>query len=209
MEKKIAAFKEYEIFLTDKSCLNEIANFVVKENYVHHLHSFTEVEVIADVMKVLEEENYLYDDNSHIYIARTYAGKLIGCIRSFHWDKNKILPIEKIFGINPLRAIHSENKYSYWHVGRFAVSKHSDASTLILFKRLMALAVKPVIEDKNSYMIAEIDSRLLQVMNVLGFVTRQIGQSIEYLTSETVPICASKRGIRSFYVKYGSLCDVV
>jgi|GEM_PF-5584270 len=32
MEKKVSSFKEYEIFMADKSCLNEIANFVVREN---------------------------------------------------------------------------------------------------------------------------------------------------------------------------------
>ena len=41
MEKKVASFKEYEIFVADKSCLNEIANFVVRENYSHHISSFT------------------------------------------------------------------------------------------------------------------------------------------------------------------------
>jgi len=38
MEKKVASFKEYEIFVADKSCLNEIANFVVRENYSHHIY---------------------------------------------------------------------------------------------------------------------------------------------------------------------------
>lgn len=27
MEKEVASFKKYEIFMADKSCLNEIANF--------------------------------------------------------------------------------------------------------------------------------------------------------------------------------------
>lgn len=205
MEKKIASFKEYEIFLADKSCLGEIANFVVWENYAHHLSSFNEAEFIADVAVIFEEECYLYDENSYIYIARTYNGRMIGCIRTFHWDKFKTLPMEKIFGINPLKTIHDENKYNYWHIGRFAVAKRSGISTFTLFKRLMAFAVKPVIEDKYSYLIAEIDSRLLHVMKVLGFVTRQVGQPIEYLASETVPICVSKRGINGFYVKYGCL----
>ena len=110
---------------------------------------------------MLEEEEYLYDNKSHIYIARDAFGNIIGCIRSFHWDKHKILPIEKIYGINPLNAIHQESKYSFWHIGRFAVAKDSGISTLTLFKRLMALAVKPIVEDKYSYMIAEIDSKLL------------------------------------------------
>ena len=36
MEKKVASFNEYEIFMADKSCLHEIADFVVRENYTHH-----------------------------------------------------------------------------------------------------------------------------------------------------------------------------
>ena len=206
MEKKVASFREYEIFMADKSCLNEIANFVVRENYSHHMSSFTEEEINKDIKSVLEEEEYLYDEKSRIYIARDYFGKMIGCIRSFHWDKHKTLPIEKVYGINPLHAVHEEEKYSYWYIVRFAVAKDSGLSTLTLFKRLMALAVKPIVEDKYSYMIAEIDSKLLKVMKVLGFATRQIGKSIDYLTSETVPVCSSKRGINGFFSKYGELC---
>ena len=207
MEKKVASFNEYDIFMADKSSLNEIADFVVRENYSHHMYSFTEEDINKDIKSVLEEEVYLYDYKSHIYIARDSSGKMIGCIRSFHWDKHKILPIEKVYGINPLSAIHKEAKYNYWHIGRFAVAKDSGMSTLTLFKRLMALAVKPIVEDKYSYMIAEIDSKLLKVMKVLGFGTRQIGKSIDYLTSETVPVCSSKRGIKGFFSKYGGLCE--
>lgn len=206
MEKQIATFNDYAIFLADKTSLLEIAQFVVRENYSHHLSSFTEKEVNEDIKSVLEEEEYLYDNKSQIYIARDSFGNMIGCIRSFHWDKRKILPIEKIYGINPLNAIHRESKYSFWHIGRFAVAKDSRISTLTLFKRLMALAVKPIVEDNYSYMIAEIDSKLLKVMKVLGFDTRQIGKSVNYLTSETVPICSSKRGVKGFFSRYGELC---
>ena len=33
MEKQIATFKDYAIFMADKTSLLEIAQFVVKENY--------------------------------------------------------------------------------------------------------------------------------------------------------------------------------
>lgn len=72
----------------------------------------------------------------------------------------------------------------------------------------MALAIQPIVGDSDSYMIAEIDSKLLKVMNALGFVTNQLGDSIYYLTSETVPISSSKQGIMGFYSKYGCLCGV-
>ena len=41
MEKQIATFKDYAIFLADKESLLEIARFVVNENYSHHMSSFT------------------------------------------------------------------------------------------------------------------------------------------------------------------------
>lgn len=209
MEIQTATFKDYAIFLADKESLLEVAQFVVKENYSHHLSSFTDDEVKKDIKSVLEEEEFLYDDNTHIYIARDSYGKMIGCIRSFHWDKHKILPIEKLYGINPLNAVHNEIKYNYWHVGRFAVAKDLKLPTLSLFKRLMALAVQPIVEDKYSYMIAEIDSKLLKVMKILGFSTHQIGKSINYLTSETIPVYSSKRGVKGFFSKYGNLCKAI
>ena len=73
----------------------------------------------------------------------------------------------------------------------------------------MALAVQPIVGDNDSYMVAEIDSKLLKVMNALGFVTEQLGEPIYYLTSETVPIYSSKQGIMGFYSKYSYLCGVV
>ena len=82
-------------------------------------------------------------------------------------------------------------------------------STFVLFKRLMALAVRPIIQHKWSYMVAEIDSKLLRVMNVLGFVTKQLGTSVYYLTSETVPVCCDCEGLMGFYSRYGNLCFAV
>lgn len=36
MEKKVASFNEYEIFMADKSCLHEIADFVVRKIFLIH-----------------------------------------------------------------------------------------------------------------------------------------------------------------------------
>ena len=209
MEKKVASFEKYEIFMADQLCLDEISRFIVKENYVHHLKTKSEQKINADIFDVFTEENYLYSPNSKIYIARTYKGQIIGCIRSFRWDKQKILPIEKIYGINPLRAIHEGEKCNFWHIGRFAVTKLSRITTITLFKQLMVLAVKPIVEDSNSYLIAEVDSKLLKIVNTLGLDTCQVGQPINYLASETVPIFASKKGVSKFYSKYSYLLEAV
>ncbi len=127
---------------------------------------------------------------------------------SFLWNRQSVLPLERIYGINPLEAIHSDVKFNYWHVGRFAIDSTSGISTFTLFKSLMALAVQPIVGDSDSYMVAEIDCKLLKVMNALGFETNQLGDSLYYLTSETAPISSSKQGIMGFYSKYGYLCGV-
>lgn len=57
MEKKVASFKEYGIFMADKSCLNEIADFVVRENYFHHMSSFTEEEITKISNLCLKKRN--------------------------------------------------------------------------------------------------------------------------------------------------------
>ena len=90
MEKKVASFEKYEIFMADQLCLDEISRFIVKENYVHHLKTKSKPRLDADIFDVFTEENYLYSPNSKIYIARTYNGQIIGCIRSFKWDKQNM-----------------------------------------------------------------------------------------------------------------------
>lgn len=71
MEKKVASFEKYEIFMADQLCLDKISRFIVKENYVHHLKTKSEPRLDADIFDVFTEENYLYSPNSKIYIART------------------------------------------------------------------------------------------------------------------------------------------
>lgn len=208
MEKRIATFEDYSIFKADADCINELSRFIVKENYKHHTGSEKSSQIADDIADVAKEELDLYGDNTYIYIVRDHYGKILGSIRVFPWNRQSTLPLEKIYGINPLEAIHPDEKFNYWHVGRFAIDTTAGISTFTLFKRLMALAVQPIVGDTDSYMVAEIDSKLLRVMNALGFVTEQLGESIYYLTSETVPISSSKQGIMGFYSKYSYLCGV-
>ena len=71
----------------------------------------------------------------------------------------------------------------------------------------MVYAVHPIVCDEKSYMIAETDSKLLKVMNALGIETIQLGHSINYLASETIPVCSSKNGLLLFYKHYRRLCN--
>lgn len=204
MEKLIYANEHYKIGQLGKENLYELAEFVVKENYKHHVGCLSS-EYMKDEIDTVYKEEFLYADNSTIFVVRNLAGKIIGSIRVFKWDKKKILPIEKIFGISPLKAIHSENNYNYWHIGRFAIDSFAGISTFTLFKQLMVYAVHPIMCDDRSYMIAETDSKLLKIMNALGIETIRLGHSLNYLASETIPVCSSKKGLLTFYNHYRNL----
>ncbi|MFI3297547.1 MAG: hypothetical protein R3Y59_07970 [bacterium] len=57
-------------------------------------------------------------------------------------------------------------------------------------------------------MIAETDVKLLKVMAAMGIKTWKLGDSINYLASETVPIYSNNKGLETFYNKYQSLLNV-
>mgnify|MGYP000314613774 FL=1 len=205
MEKLIYTNGQYNIWqLVGKENLNELAEFVVRENHKHHVGDFSSESIKNEIYSVYQEE-LQYIDNSTIFVVRNDAGKIIGSIRVFKWDRKKTLPLQKIFGINPLTAIHSETDYNYWHIGRFAIDSLAGIPTVILFKQLMVYAVHPIICDSKSYMIAETDSKLLKVMNALGIETVRLGHSINYLASETIPVYSSKNGLLLFYSHYENL----
>ena len=130
---------------------------------------------------------------------------MVSSIRVFRWDKRTPTPMQKIFHISPLEKVRNAPETSFWHIGRFAIDSTSGFSTITLFKQLMTLAIAPLLREDDSYMIAETDSHLLRVMNALGIETRQIGNPLIYLASETIPVCSSKKGLSKFYKKYYSL----
>ena len=198
METIINVMPKYEISIANQECLEELSRFVVEENYKHHSTNPPSKEKLeSDVMTIYNEEKALYSDTSNIYIAR-YDHKMIGSIRVFKWDRKKELPIERMYGINPLKTISHEKYAEYWHIGRFAI----DSS---IGKQLMIYAVTPIMKSENGYMVAEVDAKLLKVVNALGIHTINFGESIYYLSSETIPIYASQEGITPFYQHYQGL----
>lgn len=205
METIINVMPKYEISIANQECLEELSRFVVEENYKHHSTNPPSKEKLeSDVMTIYNEEKALYSDTSNIYIAR-YDHKMIGSIRVFKWDRKKELPIVRMYGINPLKTISHEKYAEYWHIGRFAIDSSIGISPVQLFKQLMIYAVTPIMKSENGYMVAEVDAKLLKVVNALGIHTINLGESIYYLSSETIPIYASQEGITPFYQHYHSL----
>lgn len=200
MENVIWSCNNYSILRVGVNWLHDVVRFVVTQNYNHH--SSDPIPQIAEQeIEDIYQEELSYSKDSACFIVQNQVGRMVGCIRVFKWDKQTPIPMQKIFHISPLEHIENSPKTSFWHIGRFAIDSTSGVSTITLFKQLMTLAVIPILHDDNSYMIAETDSHLLRIMNALGIVTRQIGDPIVYLASETIPVCSSKIGLTEFYQK--------
>lgn len=201
MEKVIWSCNDYSILRVGTDRLHDIARFVVTQNYNHH-SSDPIPEMAQQEIEDIYREELSYSGNSVYFIVKDKNDKMVGCIRVFRWGKHTPTPMQKIFHISPLEKVGNAPETSFWHIGRFAIDSTSGFSTITLFKQLMTLAVAPILREDDSYMIAETDSHLLRVMNALGIETKQIGNPLIYLASETIPVCSSKKGLSKFYKKY-------
>lgn len=193
-------FEKLELFQ-----LSELSKFIINENFNHHCCGDLPVSYNNDLKAIYTEEKK-YFNSSSIFVARELFGEIQGTIRILKWNYKDILPIQKIFNINPLETLSSDEKQlPIWHIGRFAIKK--GIKDLNLFKKLMVYAISPICESKTGIVFAECDSKLLRIINLLGIKTCVIGNSINYLGSETIPVSMNFHGLIGFYMKYKSLVD--
>lgn len=207
MKQKIWSCKDYDIISTDSDCLYDMATFVVNENYSHH-SSFGIPSYVKQEINDIYQEELAFASSSRYYIVYDNNKRIVGSIRVFKWDCNKVIPMQVIFNVSPYEKIESSASAAFWHIGRFAIDSNVDFSTIKLFKQLMVLAIAPIINESGSYMLAETDAHLLRVMNALGIKTRQLGNPKMYLSSETVPIYSNYDGLVEFYNRYKRLLAV-
>jgi len=177
--------------------LNHMADFVVTQNMKSHTGKIIALHDHSKLVRMIHDEEFDYFENSKIYVAYDYTGGLIGTIRTMKWDYNKELPTQRIFGISPLDYAKQHRKHEIWHIGRFAIK--SGVRQIRLLKHLMILATHPVCTNENSMALAECDSKLLQSFGQMGIGYTVLGKSINYLGSETIPICMSSEDLQHFY----------
>lgn len=179
-----------------------LSEFVVSENFKHHLNNILPKDYENDVMSIYNEEmNYI--KKFKIFVSKDYLGNILGLIRILKWNFIDLLPIQEFFGINPLLVTKNINVSNIYHIGRFAIKK--EVRDINLFKQLMVCAISPICIDKKSIAFAECDSKLLRILSLLGIKATVIGESIDYLGSETIPICMKYDGLIGFYNKNKSL----
>jgi len=178
--------------------LKDLAEFIVTENFKHHSNNALPEDYRNDVNSIYKEEINFYR-NSKIYVSRDDSNQISGAIRLLRWNLMDVLPIEKIFGIDPIAAIPGSTVKGIYHIGRFAIKK--EVKDIQLFKQLMVCAIAPICEHEDNVAFAEIDSKLLRILNLLGIETTVIGDSIMYLGSETIPVLMTSKGLTIFYNK--------
>lgn len=185
----------------NKNELFELAKFVVHENFKHHFKEISEDICSNNIWSVYKEE-MSYASMSEIFVIKNQLNNILGSIRVLQWNYVDFLPIQKIFKIDPLKYANSIYFERIWHIGRFAIKK--ETQNLSLFKKLMVHAISPVCRNKGNLTFAECDSKLLRVMSLLGIKADIIGKPLNYLGSETIPICITYDGLIDFYETHKS-----
>lgn len=198
MERIISKLEDCIIYEADDSVLQELAEFIVKENYSRNLNSLPK-NMEQETIAVCDEESGLVH-GSLLYIARDFKGELVGSIRVHLWDGYSSLPISK-FGISPENSLKKNTPRKIWHVGRFAIKKQSSKHALMLLKRLMMHAIAPIIVCKDDIMLAEVDSKLFFSLRKMGIDIKKLGKPQYHIGSETIPAYANSSDLIHFYRK--------
>lgn len=200
MERPIITTVDYTVFEADESALWELATFVVTENYCHHTgeDSLCLNDIPKMITKVYQEESEL-SEISRILIVRNNAGEIIGTIRSTLWDGKTMLPMERLFGINPLDCEFSKDISKFWHIGRFAINSEGSKYPKSILKTLISTVTTPIRKERAGCLLAEVDRKLFKNLKVLGVDAHQIAPSIHYLASETIPIYSKSSELSATY----------
>lgn len=176
-----------------KQHLFDLAKFVIEENYSHHCADNQLFN--KEIDEVYHEELKL--NNSKVFVSRDNNYSIVGSIRVLKWNQTDILPIQKLFNID-IGELSQNKKCNVWHIGRFAIKKGIDKTGFNVFKTLMVCAINEVCRNKNSFALAECDSKLLRVLKLLGFEAITLANSIDYLGSETIPVLLTYAGLKKF-----------
>ncbi|PTT71146.1 hypothetical protein DD829_19725 [Chryseobacterium sp. HMWF035] len=182
----------------DNITLYSLAKFVVTENFQHHEEHY-------NLNNVEEETNTLYREeinyhNSKVFVSKDHFGDIIGSIRTIKWNYSDVLPIQKLFSINPL-CFTSNKVLDIWHIGRFAIKHECDKRSFRLFKTLMVFALNEVCKSESSIAVAECDSKLLRTLKALGIEAEILADPIHYLGSETIPVLFKYDTLKEFLNK--------
>ena len=176
-----------------------MAEFIVRENYSQHTdQTFTPDEVSLSA-KVLHSEDFSLYNCSRFYAAYV-GGQIVGSVKVTKWNRNVILPIQKLFNVDLPKIASRVQLENVWHIGRFAIAR-SEKDGARLLRQLITLAIYPICKCEKSMMIAECDKKFVRGLNLMGIKTELLAPGIEYLGSLTLPIYSTGNWLSDFLHK--------
>ena len=188
---------EYYLSKLHFSQLKELLQFYLSDIYEHF--GFTDYTTEAyenELLSLLNEDKSFYDLSIYYVIRKRNTREIFGAIRITYWDRKTILPIEKLFNINLKEALPKRS--NLWHIGRFVITKHLPINRISFFKKLLYNAFYPVHRFGEGLVIAECDKKVITTLQKLGIKSNILGESIEYICSETFPIYIESGALNPF-----------
>ncbi|MDQ1090508.1 hypothetical protein [Siphonobacter sp. SORGH_AS_1065] len=176
-----------------QSNLIDLAKFIVHQNLPQHYSSNLSINNYTEIVHSIYLEDKVLFDASFICVAIKDA-QIIGSVKVTKWDNKCILPLQKIFNIDPLQLKTIESQ-QIWHISRFAISMKD---SIRLLKKLISIAIYPICCAEGSIMVAECDSKFLKTLNLMGLSTQILAESTFYLGSETFPILSTQICLKDF-----------
>lgn len=192
--------KGYYLGALKKSEIIKLLRSFILDIYDHFDFNYSKEDYIEE-LRILYAEEIKHFDNSVYYILRDQERNNIhASIRITLWDKNSTLPIEKLFGITIQQFPFIKTK-NVWHIGRFFISNKIPGNRIKLLKKMLFNAFYPIASIGNSILFAECDAKLIYTLRKFGINVETLGSSIEYICSETFPICIQDDTLMSFIKK--------
>ncbi|MBW7892459.1 MAG: hypothetical protein H3C48_15825 [Chitinophagaceae bacterium] len=177
--------------------LQELLQFYLSDIYEHF--GFTEYTAASfenELSGLLREDMSFFDQSVYYVIRHRITTEIFGAIRTTYWDREAVLPIEKLFGID-LKMVLPE-KDNLWHIGRFVISRRLPINRISFLKKILYNAFYPVFHFGSGLIIAECDKKVILTLQKLEIPSNILGASIEYICSETFPIYIESNDLSTF-----------
>jgi hypothetical protein len=190
--------KDFYFIKLTKDQLPELLEFYLYEIYEHFNFTDYTSEFAENELAHLMEEDLSFFKNSIYYVLREHrTDKIVASIKTTYWDRVTTLPIQKLFSINP-NAMSLSDRRHFWHIGRFVVSRSVPRYRISILKKLLFNAFYPVHAMEKGVIFAECDRKVMNTLLRMGIRSAVLGQSIDYICSDTVPIYINSEWLNTF-----------
>lgn len=194
--------EEYYFSILKKEELREMLAFYIFEIYDHfNFTDFTRESYELELDHLLREDTAFYGSSLYYILRDVKEHQIYGSIKTTYWDKNTPLPIEKLFNVHPETLIVPEIT-NYWHIGRFVISQKIPKDRISILKKMLFNAFFPVYSLGKGLIVAECDKKLTITLDKLGIRSCALGNSIEYICSETLPIYIRSEWLNGFITSH-------